>query len=137
MQFLNPNVSGDMAQLLQHNHEKYVPRLTNATKKTILTQIHLHGDQLFEERARNVEWAMRDGQNNYDRLEGVPPEHADWHAKVTLYKVNYHDNGSTALTPYFFHKYNIQKIITFTQQMVVHVSVHAQLLPYKSYEKGY
>ena len=56
MQFLNPNVSGDMAQLLQHKQEKYVhvPCLTHGTKKTILTQIPLHGDQLFEERSRNV-----------------------------------------------------------------------------------
>ena len=30
---------------------------------------------------------MRDGESNYDRLEGVPPDQADWHAKVTLYKV--------------------------------------------------
>lgn len=94
MQFLNPNVSGDMAQLLQHNHEKYVPRLTNATKKTILTQIHLHGDQLFEERARNVIWTYRDGIDSYERLEGINTEFADWHAKYTLYKVFFQPNNS-------------------------------------------
>ena len=47
----------------------------------------VHGDQLFEEKAHNVEWAFQDGQSSYDNLEGVPPEHADWHAKVTLYEV--------------------------------------------------
>ena len=87
MQFLNPNVSGDMAQLLQHNQEKYVPCLTNGTKKTILTQIPLHGDQLFEERARNVIWTYRDGISSYERLESINTEFADWHAKYTLYKV--------------------------------------------------
>ena len=54
MQFLNSNVSGEMAQLLQHNQEKYVPCLTKGTNKTILEKVPLHGDQLFEESARNV-----------------------------------------------------------------------------------
>ena len=54
MQFLNPNVSGEMPQLLQHNQEKYVPCLSNGNNKTIPEQVSLHGDQLFEERAWNV-----------------------------------------------------------------------------------
>ena len=87
MQFLNPNVSGDMAQLLQHNQEKYVPCLRNGTRKTILAHVPLHGDQLFEERARNVIWTYRDGADEYERLEGIDTEFADWHAKYTLYKV--------------------------------------------------
>lgn len=87
MQFLNPNVAGDMAQLLQKNQENYVPCLTNGTKKTIVTQIPLHGDQLFEERARNVIWTFRDGIDGCERLEGIETEFADWHAKYTLYKV--------------------------------------------------
>jgi len=87
MQFLNPNVSGEMAQLLQHNQEKYVPCLTEGTNKTILEQIPLHGDQLFEERARNVIWTYRDGVNEYERLQGIDTAFADWHAKYTLYKV--------------------------------------------------
>ena len=86
MQFLNPNVSGDMAQLLQHNQERYVPHL-DGENKAILTQVPLHGDQLFEERARNVIWTFRDGVNAYERLEGIDTEFADWHAKYTLYKV--------------------------------------------------
>ena len=47
------------------------------------------GDQLFEERGRNVQWAFGDGANQYDRLEGLRTEFADWHAKFTLYKVLY------------------------------------------------
>lgn len=87
MQFLNPNVAGDMAQLLQKNQENYVPCLANGTKKTIVTQVPLHGDQLFEERARNVIWTFRDGVDGCERLEGIETEFADWHAKYTLYKV--------------------------------------------------
>ena len=87
MQFMNPNVSGEMAQLLQHNQEKYVPCLTEGTIKTILEQIPLNGDQLFEERARNVIWTYRDGVNEYERLQGIDTEFADCHAKYTLYKV--------------------------------------------------
>ena len=77
MPFLNPNVSGDIAQLLQLNQEKYVPCLTNGAKKTILTQIPLHGDQLFEERARSVIWTHRDVINFYERLEDINSEFAD------------------------------------------------------------
>ena len=87
MQFLNPNVSGEMAQLLQHNQEKYVPCLTKGTNKTILEKVPLHGDQLFEERARNVIWTYRDGVDDYEKLQGIDTEFADWHAKYTLYKV--------------------------------------------------
>ena len=87
MQFLNPNVSGEMAQLLQHNQEHYVPCLSKANSKIILEKIPLHGDQLFEERARNVIWTYRDGVDEYERLEGIDTEFADWHAKYTLYKV--------------------------------------------------
>ena len=88
MQFLNPNVSGEMAQLLQHNQENYVPCLKKGTTRTILEQVSLHGDQLFEERARNVIWTYRDGVNDYERLQGIDTEFADWHAKYTLYKVS-------------------------------------------------
>lgn len=87
MEFLNPNISGEMAQLLVHNQEKYVPCSTKEDKRTILACIPLHGDQLFEERARNVIWTYRDGMNSYERLEGIDTEFADWHAKYTLYKV--------------------------------------------------
>ena len=47
----------------------------------------MFGDQLFEERGRNFQWTFRDGDDPYDGLEGLCTEHADWHAKVTLYKV--------------------------------------------------
>ncbi len=85
MKFLNPNVAGDMAQLMQHNQEKYVPVL--GSSKETLVSIPMHGDQLYEERARNVKWSFRDGVDPLERLDGLDTEFADWHAKYTLYKV--------------------------------------------------
>lgn len=76
-------MSGEMAQLMISNQQKYVPCL----ESDVLLPVPLHGDQLFEERSRNVKWTFRVGDNRLDRLEGISPEFADWHAKVTLYKV--------------------------------------------------
>lgn len=87
MQFYNPNVESQMAEILKSYHENYVPSATYDNNKQVLGHVPVHGDQLFEERARNVQNTFRHGQTNYDRLEGLLPEHADWHAKVTLYKV--------------------------------------------------
>ena len=50
--------------------------------------IPLHGDQLFEERARNTQWTFQDGNDSSDRLEGIRTEFADWHAKLNLYMVS-------------------------------------------------
>lgn len=89
MEFSNPNVAAEMAQILKNYQEKYVPCFSFDGKgQEVLSTVPVHGDQLFEERARNVEWTFRDGDDNYHRLEGLPTEHADWHAKVTLYKVS-------------------------------------------------
>ena len=56
-------------------------------QKKILHNVPFHGDQLFEECARNVIWTYQDGVNEYDRLDGLQPEVADWHAKLNLYEV--------------------------------------------------
>ena len=89
MEFLNPNVAGHMAQLLQHNQEKYVPVMVSErnSTSTVLACIPLHGDQLFEERARNVKWTFRDGLDPVERIDGIDTEFTDWHVKYTLYKV--------------------------------------------------
>ena len=71
VEFLNPNVSGDMAKLLLNNQEKYVPTTTKAGITVVLKQIPLHGDQLFEERARNSQWTYQDGDGSYDRIQGI------------------------------------------------------------------
>ena len=95
MEYKNPNVASEMAQILKNVHEKYVPCFKTGTKRTVLSAVPLHGDQLFEGRGRNVQWTFRDGESQYDRLEGVTTEHADWHAKVTLCKVCRHTENGT------------------------------------------
>lgn len=73
-----------MTQIMQTNQSKYVPLLPDGS---VAATIPLHGDQNFEERSRNVQWTFRDGETSVERLEGLEPEFADWHAKVTLYMV--------------------------------------------------
>jgi hypothetical protein len=87
MEFHNPNVAAEMAQILKSYQANYVPCLNWDDEQIFLSTVPVHGDQLFEERGRNVKWTFRDGESEYDRLEGLLSEHADWHAKVTLYKV--------------------------------------------------
>lgn len=88
LEFFNPNIAGEMAQLMISNQEKYVPSVKSANTTEVIKSVPFHGDQLFEERSRNVQWTFRIGDNMFDRLEGMSPEFADWHAKVTLYKVS-------------------------------------------------
>ena len=87
MEFFNPNVGSEMAQLMLSNQQKYVPTLKTKEETVILKSVPFHGDQLFEERARNIQWVYQDGDNGYDRLEGLNTEFADWHAKLNLYMV--------------------------------------------------
>ena len=82
-------MAGEMAEILKTNQERYVPCSSSGEgKKNILTQIPFHGDQLFEERARNVQMTFQDGTTCYERLKGLSTEAADWHAKVNLYSVS-------------------------------------------------
>ena len=76
-----------MAQLLQSNQNKYVPNIKCHGENIVLEQISLHGDQLFEERPRNAKWSFQGGDSDLDRIEGIEPEFADWHAKLNLYMV--------------------------------------------------
>ena len=101
MEFFNPNVAGEMAQLLIKNQENYVPCCGEGDLKTFLTSIPFHGDQLFEERARNVIGTFQDEDNGFDRLDGIHPEFADWHAKLNLYEV--------CLYPFRFKVPNIKR----------------------------
>lgn len=74
-----------MAQLLMKTQEKYVPMNSDKVAKIV----PFHGDQLFEERARNIQWTFQDGDNSQDRLEGLETEFADWHAKLNLCMVQF------------------------------------------------
>ncbi|CAB3985422.1 Hypothetical predicted protein [Paramuricea clavata] len=70
-----------MAQILKSNQDKYVPTSTVNGKDSVLLRVAQHGDQLFEERGRNVQWAFGDGANQRNRLEGLRTEFVDWHAQ--------------------------------------------------------
>lgn len=87
VEFLNPNVVSKMAQFMISNQQKYVPSLQTEEETVVLKTVPFHRDQLFEERARNTQWVYQDGDNIYDRLEGLETEFADWHAKFNLYMV--------------------------------------------------
>ena len=80
---LNTNMSAEMAQLMIENQERYVPHVDKET-----VPIFFDGDELTEERARNVQWTFADGDNDRDCLKGLDPNHTDWHAKITLYLVS-------------------------------------------------
>lgn len=54
MEFFNPDLAGEMALLLMNNQKNYVPWSGEGEMKKVITPIPFHGDQLFEERARNV-----------------------------------------------------------------------------------
>lgn len=66
------------------NQNNYVP----CENETVLEPIFFDGDALTEERARNVQWTFKDGDNAFDRLEGLDTSHADWHAKVNLFEAS-------------------------------------------------
>lgn len=84
VEFFKSNVGSEMAQLMLSNQQKYVPTLKTIEETIILKPIPLHGDQLFEERARNIQWVYQDGDNEFDRLEGLNTEFAYWHTKLNL-----------------------------------------------------
>jgi len=87
VEFFNPKVASEMAQLMISNQQKYGPSLQTEEETVVLKTVPFHRDQLFEERARNTHWVYQDGDNIYDRLEGLETEFADWHAKFNLYMV--------------------------------------------------
>ena len=77
-----------MAQLIISNQEKYVPTVEVQDQGTYVDPIFFDGDAFTEERARNVQWTFKDGDNMLNCLEGLEPLHTDWHAKLKLYDVS-------------------------------------------------
>ncbi len=49
--------------------------------------IFVGGDNLTEQRARNLQEAMAEVDNEFDRLEGLVTKNEDWHAIQYVYKV--------------------------------------------------
>lgn len=57
-------------------------------EKVPLRTVIFGGDQLTEERARNVQLARSDSADTLERLQGVWPENEDWYATRIAYKVS-------------------------------------------------
>ena len=74
-----------MIEILQILQDKYVPKKVEtlddgSTNTKIIDIIFAGGDQLSEERARNAQCAMVDGDTEIERIEGLIPKNEDWHA---------------------------------------------------------
>ena len=79
----NESIGADMIEILQFIQEKYVPTIGD----DVVQKIFLGGDNLTEERARNLQGAMAEGDSDIDCLKGVIPKNEDWHAIRYMYKV--------------------------------------------------
>ena len=67
--------------------QKYIQLRNGETEKGPLQTVFFGGDQLTEERARNVQLARSDGRMSEERLQGLWPKNEDWHAIRIAYKV--------------------------------------------------
>ena len=78
-----------MLDILQTIHDEYIPvergtdRLTREETVEVLEKVFFGGDQL----TTNARDARSDGDNEFERLEGVIPKVEDWHASRILYQV--------------------------------------------------
>ena len=74
-----------MADILKSLHEQYVPVKDGEVMHTTV----LHGDQLTEERARNVQWTYKNGETEEERLQGLEPTFSEFHLKMCLLEVKW------------------------------------------------
>ena len=97
-----------MLDILQTIHDEYIPvgrntdRLTGEETVEVLEKVFFGGDQLTEERATNVRDARSDGDNEFERLQGVIPKVEDWHASRILYQVKRINAVFTCTTHNFY-----------------------------------
>ena len=82
-----------MVDILEHLKHKYVrmteKRNRNGVKEKVpISTVFFEGDQLTEERARNVQLARSDGADTLESLQGVWPKYEDWHTIRIAYKVS-------------------------------------------------
>lgn len=80
----NENANDDMIDIIENIQEKHVPETSSG-----LSTIFFGGDQLTEERSRNVQIARSDGRNAKERPEGIWPKNEDWHAIRIAYDVSW------------------------------------------------
>lgn len=88
----NESIGAEMIEIMELVQERYVPCIKEGDGANETTQIvqtlYFGGDNLTEERARNLQGAMSDGETAYDRLKGIIPKNEDWHAIRYMYKVS-------------------------------------------------
>ena len=76
-----------MVDILEHIHSKYVPMSQVNGEKTPADFVCFGGDQLTEERSRNIQKARADGRNVNEKLDGVWCKNEDWHGIRIAYQV--------------------------------------------------
>ena len=93
--FRNENINEDMIEILKEIQSQYVPTQVYETPegeeneaRHVQDKIFFGGDQLTEERSRNAQLARRDGDSEFERLDGVIPKVEDWHAGRIIYQVH-------------------------------------------------
>ena len=82
-----------MIEILQIIQEKYVPTVVKVESDgsevaNVMDEIFVGGDQLSEEKARNAQGDMADGDTKLDRLQVVIPKNEDWHAIRYMHAVS-------------------------------------------------
>jgi len=74
-----------MADLLKKFQEQHVPFKDGQ----VLHKTVVRGDQLTEERARNVQWTYKLGETQADYLEGLECSFSEFHLKMCMFEVNF------------------------------------------------
>ncbi|XP_077082895.1 uncharacterized protein LOC143736155 [Siphateles boraxobius] len=82
--FKDENQSTELADVLQHLQNEYVPKGPDGPQSILVG-----GDRLTEGNSRGIQWAFAEGENVDDRLEGLVFKFEDWHAIRNLFEI-YH-----------------------------------------------
>lgn len=100
-----------MIEILQSIQDSYVPIIDQGNikdkTKRVIKKIFLGGDNLTEERARNLQGAMSDGDSEYENLTGIIPKNEDWHAIRYMYQVRNKLNFPEQLSQIFEGKFAV------------------------------
>eukprot|EP00794_Sanderia_malayensis_P008580 gene8580-9497_t len=89
----NESIGAEMIDIMQSIQERYVPCHVSNTeneqtkKKTVVQKIFFGGDNLTEERGRNLQGAMSEADSEFDRLDGLITKNEDWHAIRYIYHI--------------------------------------------------
>ena len=83
----NESLNEDMVDILQHLHSNYVPMSEVNGAKTSADFVCFGGDQLTEERSRNILKARADGRSVDEKLDVVWCRNEDWHGIRVAYQV--------------------------------------------------